>query len=594
MSSDNKLTLKELYNECGFLFGSFNSFENIVNEKKIDMSLDAVEKLILDGINNNNFFTFFKIYLKRTSISETFTYFDNLFNKYDYRISDDQLTNLTKISAFEDFFESLSKMDDYAFKNNLFDQFHDLYLEKSYESESETTYSDSVKQYLKEIGKIPVLNIIEEMEAFIKYQKALEENDEDAIEETKDYIINHNLRLSVSIAKKYINRGVPLIDLIQEGNIGLMKAFDKFDYTKGFKFSTYATWWIRQAVTRSLYDDSRTIRIPVHVHESIKKIIRTECRLRDELKREPTIEELASKLNLEPSKVRELKKISQDVLSLDEPVNNEDKDSTMGDFIPDELIKSVEESAEAEFNKERVHQYVDELVLKPLKCKNDKMNLRKAMIIKKRYGLSGNAPQTLEETGKYFGVTRERIRQLEDKAIREISIRHRGENTVELPPVYDEDDINLKLKKFAEYSFYNDLYIKVIDYHKPSGKAQLMCGICGNIWTEHLKNLGKTTLCAKCALKKKKLKELGIENSKQLAENFKNKLNLLSAYIGVTPEQLQYVLYDFNTDDISFLTEKLSQPKTSDELQRYNALVDKIINTIKEQQKRVRKRKQDN
>ena len=259
---------------------------------------------------------------------------------------------------------------------------------------------DSVKMYLKEIGKIDLLEPEEER---IIAQK-MAEGDEDA----KETLINSNLRLVVSIAKKYMNRGLSLLDLIQEGNIGLIKAVDKFDYTKGFKFSTYATWWIRQAITRAIADQARTIRIPVHMVETINKLTRIQRQLVQDLGREPTTEELADAMGMEPAKIREIQKISQDPISIDKPVG-EEEDSHLVDFISNDELAAPEEEVARNLLKEDL--------IKALGTLTE----RERKVIELRFGLKDGVPMTLEQVGKKLGVTRERIRQIEAKAIRKLS-----------------------------------------------------------------------------------------------------------------------------------------------------------------------------
>ena len=253
--------------------------------------------------------------------------------------------------------------------------------------------------YLKEIGKIPLLSADEEM----KYSIAAAAGDEDA----KRILAESNLRLVVSIAKRYVGRGLLFLDLIQEGNIGLMKAVEKFDYDKGFKFSTYATWWIRQAITRALADQARTIRVPVHMVETINKMARVQRQLTLELNREPSEEEIAKKMGIGVDKVREVMKISQDPVSLETPIGEED-DSHLGDFIKDERSMSPEEYATNEILKEEIKSVL--LTLQE----------REQEVLELRFGLVDGTSHTLEEVGKKFNVTRERIRQIEAKALRKL------------------------------------------------------------------------------------------------------------------------------------------------------------------------------
>ena len=259
--------------------------------------------------------------------------------------------------------------------------------------------SDPVRMYLKEIGRINLLSSDEEFE----YARLAEQGDEYA----KNMLAESNLRLVVSIAKRYVGRGMLFLDLIQEGNIGLMKAVDKFDPSKGYKFSTYATWWIRQAITRAIADQARTIRIPVHMVETINKLARVQRQLTQELNREPTDEEIAKKIGISVEKVREVYKISQDPVSLETPIGEED-DSHLGDFIKDERTMSPEEYATIEMLKEELSG-----VLLTLTEREEK-------VLRLRFGLDDGQCRTLEEVGQVFNVTRERIRQIEAKALRKL------------------------------------------------------------------------------------------------------------------------------------------------------------------------------
>ena len=258
---------------------------------------------------------------------------------------------------------------------------------------------DPVRMYFKEIGKVPLLTADEERELAIR----IEHGDEEA----KKKLCESNLRLVVSIARRYLNRGLSFLDLIQEGNLGLIKAVEKFDYTKGYKFSTYATWWIRQAITRSIADQARTIRIPVHMVETINKLIRISRQLLQEYGREPTSEEIAKEMGITVEKVREIKKISQDPVSLETPIG-EEEDSHLGDFIPDEDIPSPVDAAAYSMLQKQLREVLDTL------------SEREKKVLILRFGLDDGRPRTLEEVGKEFNVTRERIRQIEAKALRKL------------------------------------------------------------------------------------------------------------------------------------------------------------------------------
>jgi RNA polymerase primary sigma factor len=259
--------------------------------------------------------------------------------------------------------------------------------------------TDPVRQYLREIGKVPLLLAEDEVELAKRFEKGEKR--------AKDKLTESNLRLVVSIAKKYIGRGLSLLDLIQEGNQGLIRAVEKYDWRKGYKFSTYATWWIRQAITRAIADQARTIRIPVHMVETINKLYRITRRLMQELGREPTPEEIAEEAELEPDRVREIFKIAQEVTSLEAPVG-EDQESFLGDFIPDESQLSPVDEA----SKQLLKDHLDEVL--------STLSDREARVLKLRFGLEGSKQMTLEEVGKVFGVTRERIRQIEAKALRKL------------------------------------------------------------------------------------------------------------------------------------------------------------------------------
>ena len=265
--------------------------------------------------------------------------------------------------------------------------------------EEEANVADPVRMYLKEIGKIPLLTAEEEIEL----AKKISEGDAEA----KKRMIEANLRLVVSVAKHYLGRGMQLLDLIQEGNMGLLKAVEKFDYTKGYKFSTYATWWIRQSITRAVADQARTIRIPVHMVETINRVSRTSRALVQELGREPTIAEISRYLGISEEKIAEVMKIAQDPVSLETPVGEED-DSHLGDFIPDSEVAEPAESATYNMLRQQLAEVMQ--TLSPRECK----------VLRLRFGLEDGRPHTLEEVGKEFDVTRERVRQIEAKALRKL------------------------------------------------------------------------------------------------------------------------------------------------------------------------------
>ena len=259
--------------------------------------------------------------------------------------------------------------------------------------------NDPVRMYLKEIGRVPLLNAEEEVNLALRIK--------DGDQEAKQQLAEANLRLVVSIAKRYVGRGMQFLDLIQEGNMGLMKAVEKFDHTKGFKFSTYATWWIRQAITRAIADQARTIRIPVHMVETINKLVRIQRQLLQDLGREPTPEEIGAEMDLPTEKVREILKIAQEPVSLETPIGEED-DSHLGDFIEDQEVLSPAEHTAQTLLKEQLEEVLDTLTD------------REENVLRLRFGLDDGKVRTLEQVGKVFGVTRERIRQIEAKALRKL------------------------------------------------------------------------------------------------------------------------------------------------------------------------------
>lgn len=310
--------------------------------------------------------------------------------------------------------ESISKdIEDLDDDNSDVDDLDDAELEAELEAEERAererlkqnaasvaaNVDDPVKMYLKEIGKVELLSADEE----VKIAKRIENGDESA----KKELAAANLRLVVSIAKKYVGRGLSFLDLIQEGNMGLMKAVDKFDYTKGFKFSTYGTWWIRQAITRAIADQARTIRIPVHMVETINKLVRIQRQLVQELGRDPSNAEIAAEMDITEEKVREVKKIAQDPVSLETPIG-EEEDSQLGDFIEDDTVTAPEDAADFTMLRDELNKILSGL------------SDREKKVLELRFGLNDGMPRTLEEVGKEFDVTRERIRQIEAKALRKL------------------------------------------------------------------------------------------------------------------------------------------------------------------------------
>ena len=314
-------------------------------------------------------------------------------------------TNPEQIDKVFDAFEEMGVNllnDDFEEEPDIEDlkEVEDLKLDEITDTSFEgISVDDPVRMYLREIGKIPLLSYEKELEL----AKRILNNDEEA----KQELAEANLRLVVSIAKKYVGRGMLFLDLIQEGNMGLIKAVEKFDYTKGFKFSTYATWWIRQAITRAIADQARTIRIPVHMVETINRLIRTSRHLLQQLGREPTPEEIAQEMDLPVEKVMEIQKIAQDPVSLETPIGEED-DSHLGDFIQDEDSPAPHDAASYTLLREQLEEVMNTLTP------------REAKVLKLRFGLEDGKARTLEEVGKEFDVTRERIRQIEAKALRKL------------------------------------------------------------------------------------------------------------------------------------------------------------------------------
>lgn len=296
---------------------------------------------------------------------------------------------------------------DYPEEDNVGAEFDDNDDIDRFLAEEGVSVDDPVRMYLKDIGKIPLLD--PEREAYLA--ERIYAGDEEA----KNELVEANLRLVVSIAKKYVGKGMYFLDLIQEGNLGLIKAVEKFDHTKGYKFSTYATWWIRQAITRAIADQARTIRIPVHMVETIHRVSRTSRQLLQEYGREPTIDEIAEKLGMSADKVREIMKAAQDPVSLETPIGEED-DSHLGDFIPDDSSPTPAEAVSYQLLREQLNKVLHTLTP------------REEMVIKLRFGLEDGRTRTLEEVGKEFNITRERIRQIEAKALRKL--RHQSRSKI--------------------------------------------------------------------------------------------------------------------------------------------------------------------
>ena len=347
--------------------------------------LDALDRIELDDMDNEELYDWFSS--QGIDLSE-----------------DDDLDDVD-VDVEENVEDDIDMMDDDSISDdedidNIDNSFYDnLNLNIDYGS-SNVKINDPVKMYLKEIGRVPLLKADEEIEI----AKRIEAGDEEA----KNILISSNLRLVVSIAKKYVGRGMLFLDLIQEGNMGLVKAVEKFDYRKGFKFSTYATWWIRQAITRAIADQARTIRIPVHMVETINKLTRIERQLVQDLGRDPTAEEIAAKMEgISPEKVREIKKIAMDPVSLETPIGEED-DSHLGDFIEDKNSMSPDQYANNQLLKDEISKALSELTE------------REEKVLRLRFGLYDGRARTLEEVGKEFNVTRERIRQIEAKALRKL------------------------------------------------------------------------------------------------------------------------------------------------------------------------------
>lgn len=643
MSSDNKQQLRNLYSEIGFVFGGTTTFENILLLSVEDINsctIDDVEKILCNQIKDGNFIRLFKQFKRNKGFEETFSFFDNLLNKYNIELDESTIKSLFKFSS--SFFDDAEAVD---LNNKLINQVLEVYNSSvddfvDRDDENSNT-SDIVKDYLKQIGKIPLLDESEIKDVFFKV-KEYEENiskledeknnlsltlgNEDKIveidsminkieydiKESYNYIIEHNLRLVVSIAKKYQNRGLPLIELIQEGNVGLTRNVSKFKVEKGFKFSTYITWWIRQAVTRALNEQSRTISLPDYVVDGIRNINKAKFRLSNELQREPSIKEIAEAVGLTPDKVKEYIKADQDIISLDEPVDSDDPDATRLDFTVKDDFETVEDYVIRKDSGKRMVDMIEELGEYEDKAsdKSPTLNQRRRQIMELRY--LGDEPLTLQEVGKKFGVSRERIRQIESKSIRIIKGKHKkNEDETNLIPIYDEKAINKKIENYNIYVQYHNLNIRVLEFHRPSGKFHLRCDNCGRTWSVPIRELGPTSTCIRCDYYRlKKMKEDQEKAKEKIAEpvldttpvnnenknDFKSRLIGVSKYIGVSIDELHRALYRVDTDDIGFLVKKYDSQMTPDEVIRFNELIRKVRNLVDVDKKSdsARKRKKNN
>lgn len=352
-------------------------------------TIESVKKLIEKG-KKDGFLTYNEIIEALEEVHLDAEQIEEVYQLFEYMGIDVLGDKVDEVLLDEDIDDDIDKIDKV---DDVDDDTEDLSVPRG------ITVDDPVRMYLKEIGKIPLLTSEEEIEL----AKRMQEGDEIA----KKKLAEANLRLVVSIAKRYVGRGMLFLDLIQEGNLGLMKAVEKFDYRKGFKFSTYATWWIRQAITRAIADQARTIRIPVHMVETINKLVRVQRQLVQELGRDPSPEEIGKEMGMEVEKVREIMKIAQEPVSLETPIG-EEEDSHLGDFIPDDEVLAPAEAATFTMLRE---QLIDVL---------DTLTPREQKVLRLRFGLDDGRARTLEEVGKEFDVTRERIRQIEAKALRKL------------------------------------------------------------------------------------------------------------------------------------------------------------------------------
>lgn len=365
------------------------TIEDSEKDNEISQKIDSIKNKLIEKGKRNGFITYKEVLRSFEKLDINPEFIDDF-----YKQAED---NDLEILGFQDdmILEKVDDIDDTEVKDDT-----DFFVSQSDDDILKgVNIDDPVRMYLKEIGKVPLLSANEEIDLAKKMQ--------DGDEEAKKRLAEANLRLVVSIAKRYVGRGMLFLDLIQEGNLGLIKAVEKFDYTKGFKFSTYATWWIRQAITRAIADQARTIRIPVHMVETINKLIRIKRQLLQELGRDATPEEIALEMEMDADKVREILKIAQEPVSLETPIG-EEEDSHLGDFIPDDEVQAPSDVATFTLLKEQLSSVLHTLTD------------REQKVLRLRFGLDDGRARTLEEVGKEFDVTRERIRQIEAKALRKL------------------------------------------------------------------------------------------------------------------------------------------------------------------------------